>query len=346
MKRHVTKVQVAQAAGVSRSAASLVLNGRRHTLSESTVQSILSAAKRLGYSEAPLPHVRCVGFVAQKEDFFDPVDDAYQRITAAILSELEAKDYNAITCFVEGKKESPRRFPRVLREGGVDGFIVLATDAGPYDAIRSRVTALEAKTVFAEWVSQDTEGIGWVASDDRAGCRAAGEYVASLGHQRVAVLSAGRTEHPAAIERLEGHLSGLSAFGVKVRSEWLLEGEWLRDDGRRLMKRILDLGRPWPTAVLCANDWMALGAMDMARECGIAIPDEMSFVGVDNCTAAVAESSPALTTVGLDLEQVGRTAARKLIDWIEARQVEPPACWVPTSLVERRSVVPPPDSRT
>jgi LacI family transcriptional regulator len=262
-------------------------------------------------------------------------------VAAAVLSELHAEDYNAITGFTQKRGGRGQEFPRVLREGGVDGFAVVIAEWETYQSTLRMIQALSAKAVFAAWTSQPGDRVGWVASDDRAGGRQAAEHVVGLGHRRVAVISATSTRNPAAALRLEGHLEGLKGVGVDVPDEWRRDGGWTREDGRRLMTEILHGSSRRPTAVLCANDWIALGAMEAARQQGIRIPEEISFVGADDCAQAVALSSPQLTTVRVDLEAIGRAAARGLIHWIERGEPGPPRVSVPSTLVVRESVVPP-----
>jgi DNA-binding LacI/PurR family transcriptional regulator len=341
VRKGVDKVTIAEAAGVSRTAVSLVLNHRPHTLSKATVKNILSTAKRLGYQGSRAPHIRCVGFIAESEDFFAPIDDFFQKAAAGCLSCLDGNDYNVMATFIESRRNRSARVPRVLREGGVDGFLLLLESVKVYEVVRPLVRALGVKAVFAQWILNRSDDAGWVASDDRAGCRTAAVRVARMGHRNVAILGALKTHHPIAEEHRAGFIEGLRAERVRVPAEWLLDGDWTRQSGHALMRRLLDSTRRRPTAVLCANDWIALGAMDAARERGLDIPREVSFVGVDNCTAAVAASQPRLSTVAVDTEEIGRVAAKTLVDWLESGEQSPPHAWVATEFVERGSLVPP-----
>jgi LacI family transcriptional regulator len=145
----------------------------------------------------------------------------------------------------------------------------------------------------------------------------------------VAIISATGTGNPAAHERLEGYLAALAEHGIDAPRRWIADAGWTREDGRGAMRRILDAPGPPPTAVLCSNDWQALGAMDEARARGLDVPADISVVGFDGCDAALRGSSPSIATVEHDLDSIGRATARALLDWIEGRVDAPPTVRIP-----------------
>ena len=329
MTKGVTKADIARAAGVTRSAVSMVLNGRPNNLAAATAERIRQTARRMGYEESPRLSVRSVALIAQGEQFFDPVDDFFQGVARSLWAGLSDRDYNVVTGFLEGREHGEIRLPRVLRDGGVDGFAVIVADTLGYRAVETCVARLGARAVFAAWRHDDAGRFGWVASDDPGGSRSAAEEVARLGHTRVAVISAVGTGNPAARERLAGCVAALAERGVSVPERWTADAGWTHGDGRAAMSRILDAPGPPPTAVLCANDWQALGAMDEARARGLDVPADISVVGFDGCDAALRDSAPSIATVEHDLDSMGRATARALLDWIEGRVDAPPTVRIP-----------------
>jgi DNA-binding LacI/PurR family transcriptional regulator len=123
----------------------------------------------------------------------EPSDDLFQRITAAIMAEFDERDYNVICVFLSEHLTGPATLPRILREGGVDGFLALPVRQRSFEVIHKRLLEMRSRAVFAAWHHDSVDVAGWVTSDDPAGSLDAARRVAQLGHKRVAVLSAAGT---------------------------------------------------------------------------------------------------------------------------------------------------------
>jgi LacI family transcriptional regulator len=103
----------------------------------------------------------------------------------------------------------------------------------------------------------------------------------------------------------------LLKHSLPIRDEFVVQADWTREGGYLAMRALLALDSP-PTAIFCANDLMAIGAIDAARQAGIRIPDDIAVVGVDDIDAA-GLISPALTTVQIPAEEIGKVAGELLI---------------------------------
>ncbi|MFL6097048.1 MAG: substrate-binding domain-containing protein, partial [Blastococcus sp.] len=118
----------------------------------------------------------------------------------------------------------------------------------------------------------------------------------------------------------EGYQAALDEAGVPFRPELVVHGDWTRQGGRAAMARLL--AQPdRPAAVFCANDLMAIGAMDAAREAGLRIPDDLRLAGFDDIEAATLVS-PALTTVRNPSYDTGRTAGELLLSRMSGEHTE------------------------
>jgi LacI family transcriptional regulator len=177
-------------------------------------------------------------------------------------------------------------------------------------------------------------GIAWVSSQDREGARLATRHLTDLGHRRIAFISGGAQPYLAR-QRLAGFRRGLQEAGI--RSAVVLQGDFSRLSGLRLARRLLRGRRP-PTAIFAANDLMAIGALDAARELEVAVPAELSLVGFDDISSA-GHVRPALTTVARPYEEMGALAVQQMVEAVRrpagarpARQLD-----LPTRLVVRES---------
>ena len=175
-----------------------------------------------------------------------------------------------------------------------------------------------------------------ISIDNQRGGYLATKHVLDLGHREIAYI-AGPLWKLDARERLVGHKRALAEFGLDFREETMVEGDFRESSGGDALRRLLEAKRPF-TAVVCANDGMAAGAMKIARESGIALPQELSIVGFDNVIIA-RYLYPQLSTIDYPVDEMGHMAARWVFKHVYARDgLEIQHVFEP-SLVVRESVV-------
>ena len=182
--------------------------------------------------------------------------------------------------------------------------------------------------------------VPWVSAADRTGAREATLYLAGLGHRRLGFIGGGREPYLAQ-ERLAGFREGLAAAGLRAEAGLVRQGHFTREGGYACALRLLRLPEP-PTAILAANDPMAVGVLQAAHELGLRLPEALSVVGFDDTLAA--GTYPALTTVARDYKEMGRAAMRLLafqLNGPSPAEAEPAQIDVPTRLVVRQSTAPP-----
>jgi DNA-binding LacI/PurR family transcriptional regulator len=247
---------------------------------------------------------------------------------------------------------SPRQDASAVREAIVDGFIVYSM---PTD--HPHVLAMQERGVPVVMVDQPrTRDLPFVGIDNRAAARSVAEHVLSLGHRRLAVVAFPGTATPrrgpvsmedqdaitreVTRDRLQGYRDAVEAAGFdwnRVRVEERLRsdaGEGL-DAGRALLAR-----SERPTAILAMSDQLALGVLQAAQECGLAVPSSLSIVGFDDIPAA-SISEPTLTTVRQPLVERGRLAAELLVSAMSGEGVDGAHHVLPTELVVRGSTAAP-----
>jgi LacI family transcriptional regulator len=175
-----------------------------------------------------------------------------------------------------------------------------------------------------------------VVSDDRSAAAEMARYFAQLGHQDIAFIS-GPQRYKSSTERMEGFKLGLSAYGITLKAERVMEGNNTYETGIECARSLLSQ-TPLPTAIFANNDQMAAGVLKVAHQMGIAIPDQLSVAGFDDNLLA-SRVIPALTTIRRPVRQMAQLATTKMIMVIEqndkaAQQV---AAKVAPTLVVRES---------
>lgn len=175
-----------------------------------------------------------------------------------------------------------------------------------------------------------------VDSDNVAGARAATEHLIGLGHRRIGFLG-GRPDLESARLREQGYREALGAAGIPVDADLLRVGGYRPDLADLPAHELLSLPDR-PTAVFAANDLSAIRTMEVARELGLRVPDDVSVVGFDNVPES-ALTSPPLTTVSQPIHRMGAEALRMVVDLVEGRPRDA-HLRLPTSLVVRGSTRP------
>ncbi len=321
LKTHRSTIHdVAADAEVSISTVSLVMNDKGG-VSSATRKRVLRAAERLGYVPTQaarrlvLQRTGNIGFVV-REDHFTRSEPFYTRVFLGTEFEARLHSFYVLLTTIPTKYSSGDHIPRFLRERNVDGVLV----AGKVD--REFIDEARELGVPVVLIDYETDSCPAVVIDNQSGARAAVEHLISRGHRRVAFLGA-EMDHPGLHSRLEGYRLALAAAHVAEMPEWIITADLATPTfktGADLAERLLSLD-PRPTAVFCANDAMALGVIEKARQRGFRVPEDLAVAGFDDVPAA-ANMHPTLTTVRVFKEQLGELALRTLVDLIDGDEEE------------------------
>ncbi|MCB8881227.1 LacI family DNA-binding transcriptional regulator [Acidisoma cellulosilytica] len=150
-----------------------------------------------------------------------------------------------------------------------------------------------------------------IGFDNRAAFRQIADYIVSLGHKRIAAIFQPVDANDRVVARLEGLREGLAAGGVTLRATDLHIGPSSMDFGAESLRRIM-ASKTRPTAIICGNDNLALGAISAALDLGFDIPNDLSITGFDDL-AIVSRIAPQLTTMRVDNLEIGRLAGQQLV---------------------------------
>ena len=172
-----------------------------------------------------------------------------------------------------------------------------------------------------------------------SGARAVTRHLIELGHRRIGVITGPPNWHTRD-DRLGGHLAALGEAGILGDPELMRSGEPASKTGVWAGRELLDL-RPRPSAVVCFNDKVAVGVMEMAAARGLRVPEDLSVTGFDDIDVSRA-TTPRLTTVRQPLQEMGRTAVTMLMRQLDGHAHEALSMELQTRLVVRESTGPAP----
>ncbi len=322
---------VATRAGVSVGTASKALSGSGRMRPETRTR-VLQAADALGFS--PNRHAQnlqagrswTVGLMTT---------DGIGRFSTPVLlgaeDALGAGKISVLLCDTRGDAIREQHHLSTLIERRVDGIIVTGrrTDARPP---LSGVGSIPI--VYAFSPSTDPRDAS-VVSDDAGGAGLAVEHLLGLGRVRIAHVT-GPAHHAAAQDRAQRTLDLLADAGLAPATGRAHFGDWSEAWGRRATDAVLRAA-PDVDAFFCGNDQIARGVADALRERGISVPDDVAIVGYDNWDAMALAARPPLTTVDMDLGEIGRIAALRLLAAIDAGEPRPGVETVPSRLIVRES---------
>jgi LacI family transcriptional regulator len=333
----VTLGDVARRAGVSVATASKALNARTE-VAEATRLRVQRAADELAFS----PNVLARGLIWGRTRTIGLLtDELGGRFSMPVLLGVEnavgSREMSVLLCDARGDVIRRQHYIRTLLARQVDGFIVLG-DSNDLRPSLTRDIPVPLVYVYGESVSPDDLS---VLADDIGGGRLAAEHLVSLGRRHVGHVT-GPESYRAARDRQTGLAAVLNEAGL-VQAGGPLFGEWSRRWGRHATRTLLT-AHPHLDAVFCGNDQIATGACDALYDLGRAIPDDVAVIGYDNWDIYAADCRPPLTTVDLNLEQLGATAVEHLLAAIDGH----PSSGVirlPGRLVVRESTGPAPARR-
>ena len=326
----MTITDVARLAGVSPGTASKALNGRGG-ISADTAMRVRQAAERLGYQ----PNALARGLLTGRSFTVGLITtDSFGRFSIPVMQGAEdALGPGRISVFLCDSRDDRIReqhYLRTLLERRVDGIIVTGRRQDPREPIGR---GLPVPVVYAMTHSTDPGDLSLIPDDEQGGSLAV-QHLLSTGRTTIGHVT-GPRRFKAAVLRAAGAQKTLAAAGLELAGGEPLFGEWTEEWGRQATDVLLR-SEAHLDAIFCGNDQIARGVADALREAGRRVPDDVAVVGFDNWEVIAVASRPPLTTVDMNLRELGRAAGERLLAAIEGR----PSAGVqllPCSLVVRES---------
>ncbi|TYR47594.1 LacI family transcriptional regulator [Streptomyces parvus] len=303
---------VARAAGVSSATVSYVLSGKR-PVAEETRRVVEAAIADLGFTVNTMARSLRTGrsnvVALVVPDLSNPF---YAQLAASLQKELRPLGLHVMVCDTQAVRDEERAFLREAVQQRFAGVVIT-----PFRLVAKDFEALSAAGIPVV-VSADLPfgEADLVTPDARAAMRQALTEVTDAGRRRIGMI-AGPRDATGGDPRLE-LLRGLAVqLGTALPGRLVVRGEHTREAGAAGFERLMRM-KYRPDAVFCANDVVAIGAMDKAEELGIGIPGDVALIGHDDASFA-SLVRPRLTTVRYPAPDVGRAAARLLIERLDGR---------------------------
>jgi len=326
----VTIADVAGHAGVSPTTVSHVLSGKR-LVGAATRERVEHAVRALGYR----PNMVARNLRTQRTQDIavivpDITNSFYAVLTRGLADAVDAAGYGTYVCNTDANFDRERKFLEDVLDRGVDGVVLASVDVSQEHLSEP---ARYGTPIVCLGDSLEFPAVDRVMPDDEDGSRTATAHLVSRGASRIAMV----TGPPGAgLARIRGYRLALETAGRTFDPDLVREGGWTRHGGREAMRALMSAPQP-PDAVFCANDLMAIGAMDVVHELGLRVPDDVALVGFDDVEAATLVT-PTLTTVTNPAYDAGRYAGKLLVERMSGSYADGRRTVVlPCHLVKRES---------
>ncbi len=333
---------VAKRAGVSAMTVSRVVNGSGYSSTETRAR-VEAAIEELGYVPNALARqlrskrTKTIALVVS--DISNPF---FTTIARGVEDFFVGHGFSVMYCNTDEDETEEERYLLMLIERQVDGILLVpARSSGDsfrlLNAHRMPVVVLDRRI---EAASVDS-----VLCDSEAGAHALARHLVDLGHRRIAVLT-GRRDVSTSVDRVAGCRRALEDVGAEVPDELVHWGGFQfgksnQADGHRMASEMLAAPGEQPTAVFCANNFIAFGAIRALHEAGLRVPDDISVVAFDDLPEEWI-SEPFLTVAAQPAYKIGFQAAARLLDHITGdHEPKGESIVLPFELRIRRSTAPP-----
>jgi LacI family transcriptional regulator len=304
----ITIKDIAERAGVSYATVSRALNGR-HDVNETTRSHILELARELGYQ----PNAIARSLVRRKSHIIavivpDVSNPFFADITMAVNEAADQAGYTTMICNTGWDPVKEQEKLRIMVGQRVDGIILK-----PVTTICSEAIEALGVPVVVFWHAAPDQ-LSYVEVDHAAGSRLAVNHLIDRGYRRIAYVG-GYLSSPSNQIRLETYRQTLEKRQLPVDPSLISYGPFRQDSGYERFGALLDRPDP-PDAVFCGNDFIAIGILQLARERGLKVPEQLAIIGFDDIATA-ALPLVSLTTVAQPRDRLGQAALQALLREIE-----------------------------
>jgi LacI family transcriptional regulator len=323
----VTMRDVARKAGVSAATVSYVLSGKDSRISEATRKRVMAAAQALDYTPNSIARSLAaqatwtIGLVVA-----DVVRAPFSSAIKGVEGAAMRFGYNVILCNTDSDPERLLRSTEVLAAKRVDGVVYVLSSRCNEQLPVDRLFRYDIPVVLVNRLSSDVR-VPSVLIDNVSGTFDITQQLLEMGHRRIACIHL-PMEGPGVIQasrdRLTGFQKAHQCLGVAMDAQLLRTGAFGEEIGEEVGYRrsleLLDLDER-PTAIVCCNDYLAIGALRACRARGLVVPDDVAVVGHDNISAS-RYVSPALTSIDQPMAEAGSQAAQLLVQLMWERGKE------------------------
>lgn len=322
---------VAKLAKVSHQTVSRVINQSADVTPE-TRDKVEAAIARLAYRPSAIARSMANGRTHTLACLAPNLTDfTFASIIEGAEAEARKQGYFLLSSSAHNEAAFKALVEQLVSHQRADGLLII----NPYSDNRHTLLPKNFPTVFVGARPRD-EQVDSVALDDEGAAQAATQHLLQMGHRRIAVIT-GPLAEDCTQDRIAGYQAALGEAHLTPDPEMLLEGDWSASSGYEALKKLAETNR-LPTAVFAQNDRMAMGAMRAARDLGLAVPEQLAVIGIDDMPLA-SYFDPPLTTMRQDMFGIGREAARLLVRALEQPATTCQHMRLPAELIVRRSTI-------
>lgn len=324
---------VAEAAGVSVTTVSHVMNGTR-PVAAATSERVLGAVADLGYRPSAVARAlkgegtKTLGMLVTSS-----TNPFFAEVIRGVEEACFERGYSLILGNTGDVGQRLEAYLATLYSKRIEGLVVMTTNVD-HNFLHRLGQNRPVPIVAIDTL--DVPGVTTVNDDSLAGGRIAAEYLVSRRFRRIAVLT-GPADHPRSRQRLNGFTAALADHAIEVDPRLAVETDLTVAGGHEGMRQLLARAETPPEAVFCLNDLIAFGGLCALYQAGLAVPRDVSVIGYDDIEYA-AYMVPPLTTVRQPANDIGRGAAEILIEQVRSGAKVSRTVEFKPMLIERQSV--------
>lgn len=312
----ITIKDIAALAGVSKTTVSKIINNKDESISKPTRDKVLKIMKEQNY----VPNKLAQSLVTKRTKTIgllipDIRNPFFTDISRGAEDFARKEGYNIIFCSTDENYEREAECISMLCEKMIDGIIFTPSSVTSHE--ENRYNDLDIPMVLVDKNIESSNAKGIVKVDNKNGTYEATKHLIKQGHKDILYLS-GPLKNDISKERLQGYIRALEKNNLSVKKENIVEGKYRYEWAYNFIKNLEEIKC---TAICCANDLMAIGAIQALREKKFKIPEDISIVGFDDIETAKL-IDPSLTTIRQPAYEMGAKASEILINSLQNKDKE------------------------
>lgn len=328
---------IAEAAGVSTTTVSQILNNKGSRFSEKTREKVMAIVEEFNYK----PDFFAQNMVTKKSQTIgmivpDVTDFFFSKLIEGVEAYLNSLGYMILLCNSNHQAELEDKYFEELVHRSVEG-VIIATPNQLSDSILKHERILnKSMSLILVDMGRNKRTEGKLLVEEYEGVYHATRYLIEEGHEAIGFLQEVGDYYQLS-ERITGYLNCLEDHHIAAQSSWVQSGPLTIEGGYLATKALLATAVTPITALVCSNDQMAVGAYQAINEQGLKIPEDISVIGFDGLEIS-RYMAPALTTVHQPIFEIGYTAGEFIMGAIDSPQRKIPNKIFETKLIKRDSV--------
>ncbi len=336
----VTIKDISKKSGYSVTTVSKALNNYPD-IAKTTKERIIGLCNEMGYvpnssaRSLKTAHSFTIGVVFEENTDQGLQHPVFSRILESFKSKVEKKGYDILFLARSMGNQNGSYLQHSIRKQ-VEAILVLCADFNT-----SEMSELYHSDLPVVMIDFNASNVTTITSDNETGVNQAIDYLVELGHRKIAHIH-GELESFIGGQRKEFFEQRMAHHGLALKEEYLANGTYFsKEEGYIAMQELMKLDIP-PTAIFCASDLLAIGAMEAIKDAGKRVPEDFSLVGFDGIDLGQL-ITPRLTTIKQDAKAMGQLAADNLLDYIDNKDrvsIEGKTITVDTNLIKGESTQP------